>query len=323
MTLRHLQIFLEVAETSNMSEAANRLFLSQPTVSQAIKDLEQHYGVLLFERRPKKLLLTSFGLALLEESRELNKKFHELERNMARVKEFDKIRIGATISVGNSIINSVIKDFYEVQKKADTFVCVNNTSEIEAKLLNDELDIGIIEGEVTNRDLLVIPAVNDLLVLVCNKNHPYAKMDLIPLMDLANQKFHLREEGSGTRLLFENFCKRHNLEIHCVFESNCPSAIKRSILLNDNLSVMSIRLCQEELKNGSLHAIIPPGKEWHRNLSLVYHKDKALTKSMKILMRIVKSYNIPNIEKNYTLHTLCTKIQSHCNLPIDETKNRY
>lgn len=316
MTIRHMQIFLEVAETGNMSEAANRLFLSQPTISQAIKDLEVNYGVLLFERRPKKLMLTEYGLALVGHAKEVLHRYEDLEKGMARMKDRGRLRIGSTITVGNSIINGVISDFQKAAPKVDTFVCVHNTATLEHKLLTDDLDIGIIEGEITDRDLMVIPAVADQLVLFCNMRHPFARRRLIALKDLEHQKFHLREAGSGTRRLFENFCKRNNIEINCVFESNCPSAIKRSIIMNDNLSVMSIRLCEDELRAGILHGIIPPGKEWHRRFSLVYHKDKEVTDDMKSMMRIVKSYDA-NLADDYNFSTLCPKISGECQVEID------
>ncbi|PKK39470.1 hypothetical protein ABB02_01319 [Clostridiaceae bacterium JG1575] len=312
MTLRHLKIFLEVARTGNMSEAAAKLFLSQPTVSQAIKDLETHFGLLLFERRPKKLYITEGGQMLLREAQGVLEKMAQLEDHMNEMIAKETLRIGGTITVGNSILNPVIQEFHQKIPGVETFVCVNNTTNIETMILANELDIGIIEGQVLSPELLIIPAVNDYLVLVCNKHHPFAQKRLIPMREIEHQKFHLRERGSGTRALFENFCQRKHLKIHCVYESNCPSAIVKSIKENDNLSVMSIRLVEEEIQKGELHAIRLSGGEWTRNFSLVYHRDKQLNDAMKTMMRIVKTHHRKSLTEGLPMSILCGKLDAEC-----------
>lgn len=93
MTIRHLKIFIAVAETGKMSTAAAQYYISQPTVSQAIKELEEHYGVLLFERISKKLYITEAGKNLFTYARMVVSQFDELEDNM--LKGFsEKLRIG-------------------------------------------------------------------------------------------------------------------------------------------------------------------------------------------------------------------------------------
>ena len=82
MTIRHLRIFIEVAECGKMSAAAEKLFISQPTVSQAIKELEEHYGVLLFERLNKRLYITEKGKKLLSYARKVVKQFYDMEEMM-------------------------------------------------------------------------------------------------------------------------------------------------------------------------------------------------------------------------------------------------
>lgn len=289
MTIRHLKIFIEVAKTGNMSEAANKFFLSQPTVSQVIKELEEHYEVLLFERRPRKLFITEDGRKLLNLATHVVDEYENLESTMMENKSRQKLRIGATITVGNTIINQVVNKLKEENDDLSVFICISNTHEIESKLLDAELDVGIIEGDVKSRELISIPSVDDYLVLICNKNHPFSVRDSIYVDELEKEDFHFREQGSGTREKFDNYLNKMGLKVNCSFESNSPNAIKKSVLENNELAVISVRLVEEEVKKGLLHIIKPQGRDFERAFSLVYHKDKIINDNIKSLMRILKT----------------------------------
>jgi len=104
---------------------------------------------------------------------------------------------------------------------------MNNTRAIEAKLLNYEIDIGIVEGEIKSPDLICIPEVKDYLVLICSTDHPFAKRKTVKLKELANESFAMREKGSGTRELFERYMIDSGIEIKIAFEGNSPEAIKK------------------------------------------------------------------------------------------------
>src|SRR5699024_1118773 len=104
LTIRHLRIFVAVATKGKMCDAADQLFLSQPTVSQAIKELEEHYEVLLFERLGKKLHITDSGKKLLLYSQKILTEFDNIEKRMLEMSSIKKINIGATITIGNCIL---------------------------------------------------------------------------------------------------------------------------------------------------------------------------------------------------------------------------
>lgn len=179
MTIRHLKIFIEVVDSGKMSTAASRLFISQPTVSQAIRELEEHYGGLLFDRLSKKLYITAKGKRLLSYAREVVKKFDDMEEMMLQDNYVEKIRIGATNTVGNCILSEVVKSFGEMNPNIEIYSYTNNTMDIEEKLLKSELDIGIVEGKVKSPDLISIPEVNDFLVLICSTKHAFAKKKVL------------------------------------------------------------------------------------------------------------------------------------------------
>lgn len=295
MTIRHLRIFVEVAESGKMSIAASKFFISQPTVSQAVRELEEYYGVLLFERLSKKLYITEQGKKLLSYARQVINQFDDLEEKMFEAKYKEKIRLGATITVGNCILTDVINDFKASNPEVETYACVNNTQIIEDKLLRSELDIGIVEGNIKSSELICIPAVDDYLVLVCSTKHPFAKKHKVNLKELLNVNFVMREQGSGTRELFENYMAEHGLTVKTIWESNCPGAIKHAVIENQCLAVISIRLVEDEIKSGEIHVIQNSQRAWNRHFNIVYHKNKFISESMKSLMEVVKNHKHTDI----------------------------
>lgn len=300
MTIRHLKIFIEVADSGKMSIAAARFFISQPTVSQAIRELEEHYGVLLFERLSKKLYITEKGKKLLSYARSVVKQFDDMEEVMFKTSYVEKIKIGATMTVGNCILSDVIKGFKEINPDVETYSYVNNTKNIEEKLLRSELDIGIVEGKIKSPDLISIPEVNDCLILACSTQHKFSKKKIIKLSELANESFAMREQGSGTRELFERYMIDNGIDIKIAYEGNSSGAIKHAVMENQYLAVISIRLVEEEIRNGDIHVIQNKEYDWDRYFSIVYHKNKLLTKEIKDLIEVVKNYKHANILQSIT-----------------------
>ncbi|HCL03872.1 MAG TPA: LysR family transcriptional regulator [Lachnoclostridium phytofermentans] len=295
MTIRHLRIFNEVAQSGKMSIAAAKFYVSQPTVSQAIKELEDHYGVLLFERLSKKLFITEKGRQLLSYSKQVVEQFDFLESKMFETTGYEKLKIGSTITVGSCLINDILNSFEELNNEVEVYSYVNNTHNIEEKILNSELDVGLVEGRVKSPDLVSIPAVDDYLVLVCSANHSFAKKKSFTSKDLAGEKFVMREEGSGTRELFENYLEEQGVSINVSMVANCPTAMVRSVIDNQCLAVLSIRLVNEYVKDGSIVVIKNRDTTWNRSFSLVYHKNKFISKHMEEFINLVKKYKYSDI----------------------------
>lgn len=272
MTIRHLKIFIAVAETGSMSAAANSLYLTQPTVSQAVRDLEAHYQVQLFERLHKKLFITEEGRQLLELARMAVGNFDSLELSMQRFQEKLTLRVGSSLTVGTCLMSSVISDLEAACPKMDIYSFVSNTAEIEQKLLRRELDAAVVEGTIESPKLATIPIVEDSLVLVCGKNHEFYEKDMIRSSELEGRKFAVREKGSGTRKLFEQYLSAHNIHIQTAWEANCPRTILNAVIHNNALAVMSQRLLKHEILHRSVKIFHYETGEWNRFFKLVYLK---------------------------------------------------
>ena len=298
MTIRHLRIFIEVARTGKMSLAAQRLFISQPTVSQAIRELEDHYSQKLFERLSKKLYITSFGKELFSYATKVVEQFDNLEKTMNDNLHIENLRIGASVTVGTCLLSKILKEFHNLAPRVNTYAYVNNTTMVEKKLLESDLDIAIVEGEIHSQDLVTTPVIDDYLVLLCNNNHPLSKKEKITLYDLQNQRFAMREDGSGTREFFEQILHKYKIQIQLAYEASSTDTIRRAILDDDCLSLLSIHTFEEDIICGKIHIMKTDLNPLKRSFKLVHHKDKIMTPSIITLKEILKKYKTSDFMKD-------------------------
>ncbi len=166
MTIRHFQIFTAVVDYKTMHQAAEALYISQPGVSQAIKELENYYQVTLFERYRKKLILTREGEVLLGHCRALLARYEELNREMLHIGSNSVLRIGATVSVGSELLVGMISQFEKENPDVRIEVTVNNTEYIEDHILRGQLDLGIVEGQIISDEVCLLPFCSDCMKVV-------------------------------------------------------------------------------------------------------------------------------------------------------------
>ena len=295
MTIRHLRIFIEVANRGKMCSAAKNLFISQPTVSQAIRELEEHYGTKLFERLSKKLYITDFGKELLYHAKQVVDQFDNLEKSMNDISRVENLRIGASVTVGTHLLSKVLKEFHNLRSNVNTYSYLNKTTTVEKKLLNSELDVAIVEGDIHSSDLVSIPVIDDYLVLLCNNEHPFLHKEEIKIKDLENQRFAMREGGSGTRDFLEQYLSKHDIKVQLVWEASSTDTIKRAILDDNCLSLLSVHTFEEDILKGDIHVIKNSDLgTLKRYFKLVYHKDKTISPSINVLKDILLKYKSPD-----------------------------
>lgn len=281
MTIRHLEIFISVCNYGKMSLAAEKLFIAQSSVSQAIAEIEQCYGVKLFERLSKKLYITEAGESLLKYAHHIVSLFDEMEEDISNKNKNATLKIGATITVGTCVLNDILKAFQKKNFQVKTQIFVENTGVIEDMILKNALDIGIVEGVIKSNDIISVPIMPDELILVCPTSHEFSKLDSVELKQLQNQDFILREKGSGTRELFEKLLVYHGISINEKWVCNNSEAIKNAVINGQGLTVISEMLVREAIDNKKLHTVKIKGVKLARSFNLVYHKNKYISDNLK------------------------------------------
>lgn len=284
MTIRHLRIFIAVAETGKMGLAAKQLYIAQPTVSQVIADMEKSYGVKLFERLSKKLYITPQGERLLSYARHIVSLFDEMERSMRNSSAQVLLRVGATITVGACVLSPIIRRYEELFPLSQVQVFVDNTRLIEEMLLESQLDVALVEGSVESPDLCTLPVIEDELVLACAPDHPFAFRETLHPEELEGQNFVLREKGSGTRALFEDYLHARQIEVCPKWVCHSADSILSAVEAGQGLTVISRLLAQPRAAEGRLRLLRLADARLTRSFRLVYHKNKYLSEPLRHLM---------------------------------------
>jgi DNA-binding transcriptional LysR family regulator len=281
MNLRHLSIFICVCDQGSMTAAAEKLYMTQPSVSQAIAELERHYKVPLFERFGKKLYLTEAGKKLQAYARHILHLCEEAEKTMQNLSDFGTLRVGASITVGITVLNKRIQELLELNPNLKIIPRVDNSSVVEAMLLAAEADLGLIEGDIHSPDLIAKPFMEDELILICAPTHPWAAKGTIQPEELKNQGFIVREEGSGTRELFASVMLSHKIPWKIAGIHNNPESTKNAVAAGLGIAVISKLLVQKEIERGELVPVKIHGISFKRHFHLVYHKNKYFSTGMK------------------------------------------
>lgn len=285
MNFRKLKIFYETAISLNMTEGGKKLYISQPSVSQAIKELENELEVKLFDRIGKKLYLTNEGeiylkfvSRILNLNEEVKIMLEDLKNNVT-----GKIKIGASTTIGTYILPNVIKSFLEKNKDVEISIVIENTEDIEKLLLDNDVDIAFVEGDVNSKDIIKEELWKDKLVFVKAKDIDIEYKEKIPLI--------MRERGSGTRDIIETNLKNSNVDYTICMELGSTELILKVVEVGLGIACVPYRCVEKEIKEGILEEVFIDGvKEIKRDFRFIYHEDKFLSNTMKAFLEELKSY---------------------------------
>ncbi|KPU42571.1 HTH-type transcriptional activator CmpR [Oxobacter pfennigii] len=292
MTLRHFKIFVAVCDNMNMTAAAEALFMSQSAVSQAIAELEKHYGIRLFERLTRKLYLTQAGEKLLSYARHMIRMNTDIEKDMKALHNSGSISLGTSVTVGSSVLPQLVSAFKRLKPKVLIRVFEGNTKQIENRILHDQTDIAIVEGDIFSPDIVNMPFMDDELVLICGVRHRFSAIPVIEPQELKKEDFISRENGSGTRKTFEDVMSANDLSWNEVWTCNNADTIKMAVAEGLGISVISKRAVASEVKSGILLAKEIKGLRFDRKFKMVFHKNKYLTEAMKNFITLCAKINI-------------------------------
>ena len=281
MTSRNLQIFVTVAELGKMTEAARVLYITQSSVSQAIASIEQEYGVVLFERLSRGIFLTDAGKELLNYARGYFSVKSDMEEFLLSQGERQALKIGATITVGTCVISPLLLKLKAENKQLNAQVLVENTHGLEGKLLKNEIDVALVEGKITNPELVTRHAIDDRMVLICPNGHRFSGREEVMAAERGDDPFILREKGSGTRTQFETEMANKHLPISVSWTCCNTEAIKNAVADGHGVSVVSERLVLEDAAAGRFFICRISDLDLDRYFDVVYHKDKYISRPMQ------------------------------------------
>lgn len=275
MNLHHLHVFLTVVENgNNLTRASQVLNTTQPAVSQAIRDIEREFSVLLFERFNRKLTLTAAGQEFLRYAKRIIGLEDDLVMRMEGWGQHGLLRIGASITIGSNFMPELVERFKRDNPEAQVHVSVFPSAILERKLKSNEMDFALLETVIHDDDLISEPFMEDRLVVVTPVEARYRGMKDIGLEELCSSCLLLRERGSGSRDMIDRIAGEHGFVLHPEWESMSTRAIMNAVERGLGISVLPYHMVRSAVDEGKLLEMGIEGIDLGRSLYVVRHKDK-------------------------------------------------
>ncbi|MGB6310530.1 MAG: LysR family transcriptional regulator [Steroidobacteraceae bacterium] len=286
VTLRQLQIFRAIALSGSTTAAAQSVPLSQSAASAALKELEQTLGARLFDRVGKRLLLNDAGrtllptaLAVLDGARNLETAF----LSAGRASRVD-LHLFASTTIGNYILPRLLARFRELVPGAQLQLQIGNTRDVVTAVRDFAADLGLIEGPCHASDILLVPWLEDELVIVASPLHPLAeaaKRRKLTAKQLSQAHWLLREPGSGTREAVEQALLPHLPNIQSTMTLGSSEAIKNSVAEGLGLSCLSRYVVQDLAAVNRLSVLNTRLPRLTRRLTIIHHQRKLLSDALR------------------------------------------
>lgn len=215
VSLQDLEVFLKAAELGSYTKAARQLNITQPAVSQVIRNLEQHFEHTLFERRGRNVILTQAGESLLPMARELISAAMCLEESMASLhgQVYGEINLGCSTTSGKYVLPGLIARFRKQFPLVRVNVLVNNRDVVIERLLQGQYAFGVSSKRIEHHDLEYYDFFTDEVILIAAANHPWAKTRRVFVSDLLEEAIILREEDAGTYEVMMEGLRAHGITL--------------------------------------------------------------------------------------------------------------
>ncbi|WP_316840196.1 LysR family transcriptional regulator [Pedobacter gandavensis] len=292
-----LEVFYTVAKRLSFTKAAESLFITQPAVTKHIHELEQQYNNKLFVRKGNRIELTAAGELLLHHAEELFAIYRNIDFEMNALvdKKEGLLNLGASTTIAHYIAAPLLAGFRKKFPEIRLNLINGNTEQIEKALIDKEIDLGIVEGKSKNQEISYTEFIKDEIVLVCGKDHPLAKKDLLNPETLKDYAFLLREQGSGTREVISHALKSVGLkmsDLKLEIQLGSTESMKSYLMNSSCLAFISIHALTKELQNGSLSVIDVNGLSIERYFYFIHLQGKLDGLSEVFLRHAQFAYNL-------------------------------
>jgi DNA-binding transcriptional LysR family regulator len=276
ITLKQLRLFVAVAQAGNLAEAASRLFITKAAASMSLQELEKQLDCRLFDRVRNRLQLNTQGAQLLPLADELLQRLDTIEHLFQRSDRANGVlHIGASHTIGNYLLPRLIADFAQLHPHIEFKVEISNTQTVVSQLTDFRLDMALLEGTLSDGNLCQQEWMPDRMLVVAAPDHPLARAGRLCMADLEQQRWLLREQGSGSREQFHRLIGSHLQSWQPGLELNTTESILNAVACGLGLCLLSGLATAAAVRDGRVVALdLQP--EIQRPLRLAWNKEKYL-----------------------------------------------
>ncbi len=290
--------FLAVAEEGSISRAARKLRVSQPAVSQQMKQLEQIYRAPLFDRRRKGMALTEAGRILQRDA----SRIHDLivlsqeQVSDAADTQSGTLAVGASMTIAEYVVPTALALFRRLRPLVKVRLFTGNSEEIGRQVANADLLIGLIEAPLYDTRIVQRAFLDDELGAIVSPRHSLAKRETLLLRDLTGDRLLVRESGSGTRTVLEEALRSEHLSLRdfSVFlESNNPQTLKALVESGYGISIMSRWAVQDAVADGRLVFVPFANRAVKRSFLMAWREEYQDDPLLTAFTEVLGQLNLP------------------------------
>lgn len=291
MADRRLQVFHTVARLLSFTKAAETLHMTQPAVTFQIRQLEEYFNTRLFDRTHNRISLTEAGEKVYHYAQRIIAHYSEMENEVRRLTGdvMGLLIIGASTTIAEYVLPQLLGEFQKRCPQVKLRLQVSNTVGIVQMVENNDVDVGIVEAPVGNKNLMVRVCWQDKLVLICPPNHELAGRAEIRVQDVLNYPFICREEGSGTREVINTYLAANGMsfnDVNLTMEFGNPESVKSAVEAGLGISIISQATLTKELQLNTL-AVLQLEPPLNRPFSLVHQRQKFRLRAMEEFLAFV------------------------------------
>ncbi len=301
MADRRLQVFHTVARLLSFTKAAESLHMTQPAVTFQVRQLEEYFNTRLFDRTHNRISLTDAGKRVFEYADDIFDLYAQMDNAVRDITgEISGVLIiGASTTIAEYMLPSLLGDFKKKYPDVSVHLKVSNSDGVVSMVENNDIDLGVVEAPVMNKNLVVERCREDQLVAIVPPQHALSDHKKVRLSDLLDHAYIAREEGSGTREVIEEYLANAGMkpaDLHVAMELGSPEAIKGAVEASMGVSIVSEVTIQKELQLGTLVALElePP---LVRPFAFVHQKQKFRQRAMDELLEFARAYCLSHREE--------------------------
>ncbi len=287
-----LYTLLAAVEFNSYTKAARHLSLTQPAVTQHIKQLEKELNIKIFNRTGNEIKPTNEGNIVIRYARRSIALYERMEQSILDVqRHMLRLIVGITHTAESNAVAEVLGKYSAKNPGTSITIITGSINNLYEMLKNYEVDLAVVEGKVQDDSINSILLDTDSLVLVVSNNHHLAKKSMVKINDLKNEPLILRRPSSGTRNLFTAHLESHNMSVddfNVILEVDNIATIKDLIRRDIGISILSRSVCLDELKKGKITVLPIENLSMIREINILYHSD---FRHVDILENIMKEYN--------------------------------
>ncbi|MBL4630862.1 MAG: LysR family transcriptional regulator [Paraglaciecola sp.] len=287
MNLKRLEYFCQLAVLGNFTRAALSVGIAQPALTVAIQKLEQEVGLKLINRADKNSLLTAEGEVLYKLATQLLSQAKQVELELEELKDLERgtIRFGVSAMMGSYYFLKILTEFKQQYPKIKIHLVDQGTAALEQMLLNSELDLALIRGDLENPQLRYTELINEEIVAGMVSSHPLAAKQTISLGQFCQQPLVLFHEGYFLREVVSQYSEKHHLALDIRMETNLIELQKSLVRNGVGITTCLSRILQNQQQITSTS--FEPKIEF--KLSLAWKKNHYLSKASTVFMTYLRS----------------------------------